>query len=396
MTVPAAGSVSPSDVDRLVHDLRHVLATVVAAVEVVELSVGALRGDSFSRQFAAVRDAAMLAARIADRFHADPFVSDGVCDLSVTVNQFTSVFAVSLGGRFQVVSDVAATGLVAVPRVVVESALLNLCVNAVAVMEPGGTLTVGCRPCRQRGHVGVCSQVFVADTGPGMSVEQFAAALSGATRRGPAAGIGLVSTFMSLRAVGAELSCVSRQGLGAEVCVHLPLSQDLPQIPVSATLELVSQVPSRVGGGSVPRPVVAVVDDDEVLLSYMETILRDAGVEVVTFSTCAAVVESGCVPDVALIDAHLGGGVDGDAVAHLFHPVRGTEVVFMSGDVSWLSRVSSGRGALVKPFSKDSLLAAIHGAVLRRARTVAAVGFLVATQALALLAVVKLFAQRAV
>lgn len=270
----------------------------------------------------------------------------------------------------QNLTPLCATGFVAVPRAVVESALLNLCVNAVAVMETGGMLTVGCRPCQQSGHVGVCAQVLVADTGPGVSVEQFAAALSGATRRGPAAGIGLASTFVSLRAVGAELSCVSRQGSGTEVCVHLPLTQSRLPVREIPVLGSVSKMSPCVTEGSVPRPVVAVVDDDEVLLSYMATILRDAGVRPVTFSTCAAVAASRCVPDVAVVDAHVD-GVDGDVVAGLFHLSRGSEVVFMSGDVSWLSRVAPPCGVLRKPFSRSALLAAVHDVLLRRGVAVA-------------------------
>ncbi|MGH9703037.1 MAG: sensor histidine kinase [Candidatus Acidiferrales bacterium] len=106
-----------------------------------------------------------------------------------------------------------------VDRQLIKQALLNLVLNACEVMTPGGTLTVTLR------RVGDLAEVLVADTGPGIPVQNRAKVfqLFFTTRPG-GSGMGLATTFRIVQLHNGSIDFTSELGKGTTFRIELPLA----------------------------------------------------------------------------------------------------------------------------------------------------------------------------
>jgi signal transduction histidine kinase len=106
-----------------------------------------------------------------------------------------------------------------VDRQLIKQALLNLVLNACEVMPQGGTLTVTLR------RVGDLAEVRVADTGPGIALQNRAKVfqLFFTTRPG-GTGMGLATTFRIVQLHNGSIDFTSEVGKGTTFRLELPLA----------------------------------------------------------------------------------------------------------------------------------------------------------------------------
>lgn len=166
----------------------------------------------------------------------------------------------------------------------IETALWNLCENALEAMPEGGTLSIGARadlgadrPELDPGR-GPWVRVEVRDTGVGMIEEVRRRAVEPFfTTRAPGQGVGLglSMAYGVIRNHGGQLLLESEPGRGTTVTVYLPAAP-------AAAAALGPPPPAR--GAAVPAPrggVVLVVDDDEWVRFSTGRLLRALGFEVI-------------------------------------------------------------------------------------------------------------------
>lgn len=114
-------------------------------------------------------------------------------------------------------------------------------------------------------------------------------------------------------------------------------------------------------------PRVVIVDDDFLILAYLEEVAQQLGCDVV--GTAATVEEAVAVcdavrPDVALMDVRLGSGEDGITAAETIRTTLGTEVIFITGSTEEQTmarmRALAPRAILAKPILPEQLARALR------------------------------------
>ncbi len=241
-----------------------------------------------------------------------------------------------------------------------ERILRNLLDNALAYTPSGGIL-IGCR--RRGGRV----RLDVIDTGIGIALDELPLVFNefyqvGNPERDRSKGLGLGLAIVK------RLSClldhpieiVSRPGKGTRVSLTLP--PEAPQLTAD------QMIPPTVGAGSVPAPVVVVVDDEPLIRSGLGCILEGWGYRVIAAQSgaeaAAAVEAQGICPDLMIADYRLSRGQTGlDAISLVSSRVgHSVPSLVLTGDTA-SPVVAAVRQAgyllMQKPLSTTSLRSAL-------------------------------------
>lgn len=158
-----------------------------------------------------------------------------------------------------------------------ESAILNLAVNANDAMNNAGTLTIETSDTSLDEHYAATHEevepgdyvlIAVSDNGPGMSEEVLSRALEPffTTKEvGEGTGLGLSMIYGYAKQSRGHLSIYSEVGVGSTVKLYLPRSTAVQNIPDSK-----AETPASVDGSE----VILVVEDDEALRRTVTRILK--------------------------------------------------------------------------------------------------------------------------
>src|SRR5688572_30508308 len=118
-----------------------------------------------------------------------------------------------------------------------------------------------------------------------------------------------------------------------------------------------------------PGLVVAVVDDDQSILRSLEYLLESADYPVRVFTSGAALLESGCLPEIACLISDVDmPGMDGFELLRLVHEARaGLPTILITGYPETLKRWPLPGGSnprvFTKPFGGPELLTAVSDAL---------------------------------
>jgi PAS domain S-box-containing protein len=256
-----------------------------------------------------------------------------------------------------------------------DSALLNLAMNARDAMRGSGTLTIASAnvvvTANQAAdwpgaHEGDYVRIAVTDTGAGMSPETLRRAREPfytTKGGGKGTGLGLTSTADFLRESGGFLTLDSELGRGTTACLYLPRSK-AKLSPIATPHE-----PPR-GEGQ----LVLLVDDEDAVRETFREQLEALGYTVVEARSgpeALALLSSGKPFDLLLSDVVMGGGVSGYALAA---KVRAThpdiKVMLISGATLGLEEAEPADVPLLtKPCSQAALAEALHQALRSAARS---------------------------
>jgi len=250
-----------------------------------------------------------------------------------------------------------------------ESALLNIAINARDAMPDGGELRFAARRCEalpaavlaelQEARPTAYVQIAISDTGAGMpeAVKERAFEPFFTTKAaGRGTGLGLSTVYgFAKQSRGAAL-LDSTVGEGTTVSLLLPC-------PADAAGEAATQATA---GGSVPPGLrVLLVEDEPEVRAVVASFLRRLGCEVQPVATAeAALAElgSGAGYGLLLSDIALGAGLRGTELAGLAQQRQpGLAVLLMSGYSSELldADEASAWELLRKPFTREDLAQAV-------------------------------------
>lgn len=349
------------------HDFNNLLAIIIGNLEILgdvtheETELGSLVGEA---RAAASRGADLTKRLLA--FSSLQTLFPRPTNVGSLLNDLSELIRRTIGPKVEVAVDQAADLWVArVDSAQLESAILNLAINARDAMLDGGTLTIRTRNVVANGDDGEelleadCVCIEIGDTGKGMAPELVDRAVEPfftTKQLGEGSGLGLSMVYGFIRQSGGDFQIKSELGVGTTVRLLLPRAVG----EEAELLELAAETAAADGTG---RRVLAVEDDPHVLnvvVKQLEAI--GYGVEVATSGEEALrMLESGEQPfDVMLVDVVLGRGIDGvQLAAQAQESFSELKILCMSGYADQSAFKQSDSAAVLpvisKPFTKRQL-----------------------------------------
>ncbi|NNE79085.1 MAG: response regulator [Silicimonas sp.] len=257
-------------------------------------------------------------------------------------------------------------------RTQVESAILNLAINARDAMPEGGTLTIETENIRldteyALGHrleisPGPYVMVAVTDTGHGIPPEDIDRVFEPffTTKEvGKGSGMGLAMVFGLVKQSGGNAMIYSEMGVGTTVKLYFPRTERIDQKP-----QTVSADPKP----SLGTETILLVEDDEGVRKTMARHLENLAYDVVLAvngDDAVRQISEGLQFDLVLTDVVMDGAVQGPELAKIvLSEMPGLPVILMSGYPKGATENGNGQLAhltmLTKPIQKMDLARAIR------------------------------------
>jgi PAS domain S-box-containing protein len=259
------------------HDFNNLMTVIRGAADL--LSRPGLTEEKRVRYLKAIMDTADRAATLTSHllaFGRRQALKPEVADLNVRLDAFAEMLGRTLGGKVEVVLDLAPSlPLVEVDLAQLETALLNAAFNARDAMPDGGRLTLATRCCP-----GEPDEVLIeiADTGAGMSPEVLDRAFEPFFTTKPVGegtGLGLSQIHGFAAQAGGRAEIRSSAGEGTAVRIFLPITDR----PLRGAAESVSTAKP-------PRDLkVLLVEDNDHVREFADHLLTELGYKVISASS---------------------------------------------------------------------------------------------------------------
>ena len=368
----------------IAHDFNNLLAGISGGLELVRARVAQGRTAELDRYIDAAMGSANRAAALTHRllaFSRRQTLDPKLTDVNGLVAGMEDMFRRTVGPGIRI-----ETTLIGKPwRTLcdpnqLESALLNLVINARDAMPDGGQLLIETTNTVLRDRRGglkeqppqdvppgeyVC--LSVVDTGTGMSPDVIARAFDPfftTKPTGQGTGLGLYMIYGFMHQSGGHVRLRSDVGQGTTVAIYLPRHLD------SATGAGDAHEASQLSNRTTSTVVLVVEDEPEVRMIIVE-VLSDLGYtvhEAADGRSGLQVLGSGTRIDLLLTDVGLPGGMNGRQLADAARQQRpDLSVLFVTGYAESVAasngRMEPGMQVMTKPFSLEALAAKVQGIV---------------------------------
>ena len=353
----------------LAHDVNNILQGIGGALQMMQKRIVADRLADLPRLFKAAQDGVDRAAALTYRLLA--FARRGRLDpVPVNVDEL-------VGGMLDLVRRTVGPGnavrtcfrdgkwLVRCDPSGLESALLNLAINARDAILDGGTITVSTDDVRLSasdlaGDEGAIASgdfvlLSVTDTGTGMPPDVLARAFEPfftTKPMGKGTGLGLSQLYGFVRQSGGFVRIESMPGAGTTVRIYLPRYE--------GEAAVASVVPTTDTSDGVLGMTILLVEDEPAVRNLAAETLRDCGyivLEAVDGPSGLATLASEARVDLLVTDVGLP-GLNGRQLADAARESKPTlPVLFITGyaGVALDGGLPPGMAAIAKPFSLDVL-----------------------------------------
>ncbi len=352
----------------IAHDFNNLLTVILGNLEITRARLpgdAALQGRIERATWAAQRGATLTAQLLA--FARKQPLAPKPIDIALTIPDLVPLLRRTLGEHIDV-RYVETAGLwpAMADAAQLESAVLNLALNARDAMPGGGRLTIELANkvldenyARQHAEVtaGDYAMLAVSDTGHGMSREVVGRVFEPfftTKPDGQGTGLGMAMVFGFVKQSGGHVKIYSEPGEGTTVRIYLPRAARAPARQLASA-------PVDLPPGSA---TILVVEDEPAVREVSAAILSELGYRVLE----AADGEEGLRVfgshaneiDLLLTDVVLPGKVRGRALAEQIIAIRpATKVIYMSGytenSIVHHGRLDDGVHLIAKPFKREQL-----------------------------------------
>jgi PAS domain S-box-containing protein len=365
----------------IAHDFNNLLTIVMGGLESIGRQVPLIPDSparariSRSRELAlqGVHRAATLTSRLLAFARQQP-LTPVVIDANKLVAGIAEMLRRTLGEAISL-ETVQGGGLWAtfVDANQLESALLNLAVNARDAMVDGGRLTIEtANSYLDDDYVGRLAEavapgqyvmIAVSDTGVGMDARTLEKAMEPFFTTKPigqGTGLGLSQVYGFIRQSSGHVLIYSEVGEGSTVKLYLPRHTGELKPPVAAPRHRVAQ--------AVGDECILIVEDDEILRGYAADILRELGYRVLEAENGAAALQAlaeHSEVNLLFTDVIMPGGLNGRQLADRALALRpNLKVLFTTGytrnAIVHHGRLDSGVNLIGKPYSFEQLAARVR------------------------------------
>jgi len=286
-----------------------------------------------------------------------------VIDVNALIRGMTELFDRTLGERISVETDLPASECaVEADRAQLESALLNIAVNARDAMSDGGQLSIA-TTLYHDAKAGMMVAIAVTDTGAGMDEDTLNRAIEPfftTKSTGKGTGLGLSQVYGFATQSGGDVRIESRVGEGTRVSILLPCTGGEEESAMEEAILPVEQ--RRIGR-------ILVVEDNEEVGEFAEQLLRELGHDVVRADSCEEALLSladGAVDafDAVFTDVVMPGMSGLELAAQLAEARPGLPVILTTGYSDEIATSGAGgRPVILKPYRPETPAAAIESAL---------------------------------
>ncbi|WP_295488173.1 PAS domain-containing sensor histidine kinase [uncultured Pseudomonas sp.] len=283
----------------IAHDFNNLLGSIQGALELARQRLRESRADDAAQLLDSVQQDTGRAASLVQRllaFSRQQTLQPQAIHIQHLVSGLMPLIKSSVGSRVQLIDRTQPDlWLTCVDPPQLESALLNLCLNARDAMPEGGAVSIQCEnidmdPLLAAGldaAPGEYLHLAVADQGEGMTQEVAERAIDPfftTKPLGQGTGLGLSMVYGFVRQSGGQMQIQSTPGQGTTVHLYLPRHH------------------------SIPRRTVLVIEEQPAMRLVMQEYLEDAGHRVHTSlsgneALCA--VQQGLRPNLLICDARV-------------------------------------------------------------------------------------------
>lgn len=358
----------------LAHDFNNLLAGISGSLELLERRLAEGRLGGLERYIIAAQSSARRAAALTQRllaFSRRQTLDPKPINLNRLIGGMEDLVRRTAGPSVEV--EVVGAGGIWTTRVdpaQLESALLNLCINARDAMPDGGRITIETankwldeRAAKERElppgqYVSLC----VTDTGTGMTPDVIAHAFDPFFTTKPigqGTGLGLSMIHGFVRQSGGQVRIYSEVGKGTTMCLYFPRFVGINVEADPSEEDYVAES----GRGE----TVLVIDDEPTVRMLMVEELKDAGYVVIEASDGLAglkILQSEARVDVLVTDVGLPGGMNGRQLAEAARATRPSlNVLFITG---FAENAAIGHGHLeprMQVMAKPFVMAALANKV---------------------------------
>ena len=359
----------------LAHDFNNLLTGIMGSLELLQARLRQGRLSEMDRYIAAAQGAAKRAASLTHRllaFSRRQTLDPRPTDVNRLVTGMEELIRRTVGPPVTI-EVVTAPGLwtALIDPSQLESALLNLCINARDAMPDGGRITIETankwlddRAARERDlPPGQYLSLCVTDTGTGMTPDVIARAFDPFFTTKPigqGTGLGLSMVYGFARQSGGQVRIYSEVGHGTTMCLYFPRHYgDDSQIVAERDAATRARAPSG--------KTVLIVDDEPTVRMLVVEVLEDIGFTVLEAADAAAglrILQSGTPIDLLVSDVGLPGGMNGRQLADAARTSRpDLKVLFITGyaenAIIGNGQLAPGMRVLTKPFVVESFAARV-------------------------------------
>ena len=368
----------------LAHDFNNLLTGISGSLELMRSRIAQGRMEELGRYMETATASANRAAALTHRllaFSRRQTLDPKPTDVSRLVRGMEDLLRRTVGPSILIETSFSAEPwptLCDPPQL--ESALLNLVINARDAMPDGGSLlieTSNTSLLDRRGAPkdwpprsvppGEYVALSVVDTGTGMTPEVIARAFDPFFTTKPigqGTGLGLSMIYGFVQQSGGHVRLRSEKGEGTTVAIYLPRHLGLDE-----------REQEKNSAGDIPEAaasaVVLVVEDEPAVRMIVVDVLSDLGYAVLEAGdgrSGLTILESSARIDLLLTDVGLPGGMNGRQLADVARQQRpDLRVLFMTGYAESVAvgdgRMERGMGVMTKPFAVAALAARVQGII---------------------------------
>jgi PAS domain S-box-containing protein len=363
----------------IAHDFNNMLTGVIGSLDLLRrrLRSGLIEDAEHFVDIAnhSARRAAALTHRLLAFSRRQPLNPQRL-DLNQLIRSMEELLRRTLGEQIRIQTQLGDVPAVYTDENQLESALLNLVINARDAMPDGGALTIE----TARAHLpadckdlpaGDYAVLQVSDTGYGMSaqtLEKVFEPFFTTKPIGQGTGLGLSMIYGFAKQSGGHVRLVSEPGCGTVASLYLPLYPE-----TRGAAPEVREAPLDYGPALAPAgESVLVVEDDEAVRLLVLDVLAELGYqahEAGDAQAALAVLESPVRIDLLISDVGLP-DMNGRQLADFALRRRpGLPVLFMTGYAETAARagfLAAGMELIAKPFSLEELAAKVRGMIRAR------------------------------
>ncbi|BCW89221.1 Sensor histidine kinase RcsC [Alphaproteobacteria bacterium SO-S41] len=358
----------------LAHDFNNLLTVILGNAEILAEQLSdnpQLRGLAEITQTAAERGAELTSQLLA--FSRRQALEPKAIDVNKLISGMDKMMRRMIGAHIEI-ELIRGAGLwsATADPAQLESALLNLAINARDAMGAGGKLTIEtCNSHIDETYAAAHDEVTpgryvlisVTDTGTGMTAETMAKAFDpffSTKEVGKGTGLGLSMVFGFVKQSGGHIKIYSEIGYGTTFKMYLPRAYG----PADSTDEGISASSFEPQGNE----TILVVEDTDILREHVLGLLRALDYRAIETSSgkeALEVLRSSARIDLLFTDIVMAGGMNGRELAEQAQVLRpGLKVLYTSGytenAIVHQGRLDPGIHLLRKPYARRDLAAKLR------------------------------------